>query len=458
MTVLAIDQVPERAVAARSAAVRMLQVFAFAIMVFPSNAVFKPVGGGGYVAALVAYAMFFCYVAVLLFGRHNPFEHRSPVRIGLSVLWLAALISYALMDRTLLTGTQLSSADRWLIQLIGISGVVLVASEFLRSLDDVHAVLGALTWGGAISGVVAALQFWLHRDITPYLRQMLPGFSLNQAVSAVAIGDRSGLNRVAGTALSPIEMGVVSGMLLPLAIYRAMHETERSVASRWIPVALIAITIPITISRAGVIAAVLALVVFIAALSPRRRYAVMAAIPVALGTIFLTAHRLLGTIATYFTLGTSDDSISHRVDNVPYALHLVAQAPWFGQGAGTYIVPVTQNLGTAHILDDEYLDAAIELGIVGLIMLTFFLFWPVVTAFAARSRARDQRLRELSAALAGAALAGLVCSATFDSFGFPMFVMVEALVIGLIGAVWLLVSRAGDPSDDAQFPQHWARR
>jgi hypothetical protein len=93
-----------------------------------------------------------------------------------------------------------------------------------------------------------------------------------------------------------------------------------------------------------------------------------------------------------------------------------------------------------------------------LLVLTFFLFWPRVTAFAARGRARDPRLRELSAALAGAALAGLVCSATFDSFGFPMFVMVEALVIGLIGAVWLLVSRAGDPSDDAQFPQHWARR
>jgi O-antigen ligase len=230
-------------------------------------------------------------------------------------------------------------------------------------------------------------------------------------------------------------------MLLPLAIYLALRDTDRSIAGRWIPVVCIAIAIPITISRAGVIAAVLALLVFLGALSARRRTAVVAAIPVALGAIFLAAHRLLGTIAVYFTLGTNDDSISHRVDNFPYALHLISQAPWFGQGGGTYIVPATVNLGAAHILDDEYLDAAIELGIVGLLILAFFLFWPMVTAFAAAGRARDPRLRELSAALAGAALAGLVCSATFDSFGFPMFVMVEALVIGVIGAVWLLVSR-----------------
>lgn len=461
MTVLAIDHVADRAVAARSAAVRMLQVFAFAILVFPSNEVFKPVGGGGYVAALVAYLMFFAYVIMLLFGQHDPFVHRSPVRIGLSVLWLAALASYALMDRTLLSGTQLSSADRWLIQLVGISGVVLVASEFLPSLDDVHAVLRPLTWGAAIAGVVAMLQFFLRLDVTPYLRRILPGFSLNQAVSVVAIGDRSGLNRVAGTALSPIEMGVVAGMMLPLAIYLAMHETDRSMAGRWIPVACIAITVPITISRSGAISAALALVVFVTALPWRRRTAVLASIPIALAVVFLTAHKLLGTIVMYFTLGTSDDSISHRINNIPFALHLMGQSPWLGQGVGTYIVPVTQNLGTAHILDDEYLDAGIEMGIVGLIMLTFFLFWPMVTAFAARGRARDPRdprLRELSSALAGAALAGLVCSATFDSFGFPMFVMVEALVIGLIGAVWLLVGGPSDASDDARIPGYLARR
>ena len=85
--------------------------------------------------------------------------------------------------------------------------------------------------------MVAALQFWMSMDIAPYLRE-LPGFSLN--FDNAGILDRGALNRVAGTAIDPIELGVVAGMLLPLAIYLAMYDSERSLRSRWAPVALIA--------------------------------------------------------------------------------------------------------------------------------------------------------------------------------------------------------------------------
>jgi O-Antigen ligase len=457
VTTLAVERVLGRNTFLRSAAVPMLQIFAFTVMVFPSDTVIKAIGGGGYVAAIFAYLMFVSYMATVLFGVHNPLDYRSPVRIALCGLWVASLASYALMDRTLLSSAQLSSADRWLIQLAGVSGVILVASEFLRSLEDIHRVLRPLIWGGAFCGLVAALQFWLRRDITLYLRQILPGFRLNNAVGAIAIGSRSGLNRVAGTATDPIEMGVVAGMLLPLAIYLAMHDTQRSAIKRWIPVFFITIAIPVTISRAAILAVACSLVVLIVSLPPTRRVTAIAAIPVALGGIFLGAHRLLGTLKSYFLLGTSDSSISHRVDNYPYVAHLVSQAPWFGQGGGTYIAVSYIDLAEGHILDDQYLDSAIELGLVGLVLMAFYLLWPTLTAFAARGRTSDQRLRDLCAALAGAGLAGVVCSATFDSFGFPMFVMIEALVVGLIGAVWLLVSGASAALDRTQFLELYRR-
>jgi hypothetical protein len=76
--------------------------------------------------------------------------------------------------------------------------------------------------------------------------------------------------------------------------------------------------------------------------------------------------------------------------------------------------------------------------------------WPTLTAFAVRGRTADVRVRELAAALGGAGLAGAVCAGTFDAFGFPMFVMVEALVIGLIGAVWLLVNSTYTPTGTAE--------
>jgi O-antigen ligase len=437
MTASTVDHIVSRRAAFRSPAVLMLQAVAVTLMVFPSSFVLKAVGGGGYVAGVFAYFAFMAYIAVTLFGLHNPLDYRYPTRFALCTLWLVSLASYALMDRPLLTSTQLLSADRWLIQLAGISGVILVASEFLRSLDDIHRVLRALIWGGAFCGIVAALQFWLKRDITPYLR--LPGFTLNQLL--VIIGSRNGVSRVTGTATEAIELGVVAGMLLPLAVYMAMHDVDRSLVRRWLPIPFIAVAVPFSVSRSSTLSAVLALGVLIVCLPPARRLNAIAAIPVAVAFIFLTAHRVLGTLKAYFFAGTADSSISHRVDNYPYVLHQVSQAPWFGQGGGTYVSGSYTNLFQSHILDNQYLDTVIELGVLGLAALVFYSFWPFVAALAARSRSSDPRLRDLSAALAGSALSALVCSAFFDSLSYPMFVYVQALVVGLVGAVWLLVDK-----------------
>ena len=430
--------------------VRLLQFFGFSIMAFPSNSVIKLIGAGGYVAAIFSYVMLLSYVAGVLYGLHNPFNYRSPIRISLCVLWLSILTSYAMMDRGLLSGAQLSSANRYVIQLAGISGVILVASEHIRSLDEIDQVLRALVWGGSVSGMTAAIQYWLKINLVPDIRRLLIGFRINSGVGALTIATRSGVSRVAGTAIDPIELGVVASMLLPLALYLALHDTKRSAISRWLPVVFTGISIPITVSRAAILGAVLAAGFFILMLPSARRLTALAAIPVALSGVFLTAHRLLGTLKRYFLLGTGDNSISHRVNNYPYAFHLISEAPWFGHGGGTYIAVTTVDLGAGHILDNQYLDTAIELGFVGVAALAFFLIWPVVTAIRVRGRASgDQRLMDLSAALAGAAMAGVACSATFDSFGFPMFPMVEGLVIGLIGATWLHVTKGSEDPGNA---------
>ena len=450
MTSLVVDQISGHRTASQGHAVRMLQVFAVTLMVFPSDTVIKAIGAGGYVAALVAYLMFLAYIAVTLFGLHNPLDYRYPIRIALCVLWLVALASYSLMDRAMLSSVQQSSADRWLIQLAGVSGVILVAAEFPRSLDDIHRVLRALVWGGTFSSIVGLLQFLLALNITGYLGS-LPGFSVNQAVGVIAIGSRSGLHRVAGTATDPIEFGVVAGMLLPLAVYLAIHDKERSNMSRYFPPICIAAAVPIAISRAAILAVALALGVLVISLRPPQRLTVIAAIPLALAAIYVASPRLIGTLEQYFLAGTSDSSIAHRVDNYPYAEHLVRQNLLFGQGGGTYVSVNYINLGLSHILDNQYLDTAIELGLVGLAVLIFYLLRPFSAALAARRCTDDPRLRDLCAALAGSALAALVCSATCDSFSFPTFVYVQALVAGLIGAVWLYVNSVSRAASDANL-------
>ena len=170
-------------------------------------------------------------------------------------------------------------------------------------------------------------------------------------------------------------------------------------------------------------------------LPPARRLKGLAMVPVALGVVFVAAPGLIGTLVSFFLAGNSDPSIAHRTNNYPYVEQLVRQAPWLGQGGNTYIPT------TLHILDNQYLTTAIELGLLGLAALVFYLAWPAVVALAARRRTADPELRDLCAALAGADLAAVLCAATFDGFSFPMFFNLQALIAGLVGAVWMMASK-----------------
>lgn len=450
MTARIVDRALLRRAASRSHAVVMVQVFAVALMVFPSDLIIKAVGADGYPAILIAYAMLLAWVAATLFGLHNPLRYRSPVRIALWLLWLVSLVSYIFINPAIITPLERASADRWLMQLAGISGVILVTAECLRSKEDLQRVLRALIWGGAFCGVVAALQFFLRLDISPYLQWALPGFSQNVVASGNAeIILRGSINRVFGTATDPIELGVAAAMLLPLAVHVAMYDTKRSALGRWLPVVFIGIAATASVSRSAVLALFVSMSVFIIAMRPIQRVKALAALPLAVAAIFVTSHGLIGTLKSFFVAGTGDPSVAHRVNTYPFVAKLVAQAPWFGQGGGTYIAQ-----STVYILDNQYLMMAIELGLVGVAAFFFFLIWPAIAALVARKRTVDQELRNLAAALAGGALAAAVGSATFDSLSFPMFVNVQALILGLIGAVWLIVADEGRAVRDRASPAY----
>ena len=134
-----------RSMSSRSRAVLLLQVFAVTLFVIPSDTVIKPIGAGGYPAALVGMFAFAALLTVTLLGLHNPLRQRHPIRAVLCLLWLSVLASYVLMDRNALTVPELAGADRLLMQLAVITGVALIAAEFLDSLNDVRRVLeGAL--------------------------------------------------------------------------------------------------------------------------------------------------------------------------------------------------------------------------------------------------------------------------------------------------------------------------
>jgi O-antigen ligase len=420
-----------------SHAVRILQVYSIALMILPADYVVTVIGADGYAAALVSYAMLAMWFAGSLLGQHNPFACRYPVRVTLAGMWAVTIASYLMMSRASLSTTQLLAADRWLMQLAGMSGVILVAAEGVRTLEDVRRVLRTLTWGGAFCGIVALLQFKARVNLANYLK--LPGFSENSVTSGTAmIVSRGGLNRVFGTALDPIELGVSAGMMLTLAAYLMMHDTGRAKWRRVLPVVCIAMAVAVSVSRSGVISVLAALGVLVVSLPPIRRLKGLTTIPLTLLVIFLAIPGLISTLASFFLAGNADPSVSHRTNNYPYVEQLVHEHPLLGQGGGTYISD------ELHVLDNQYLSTAIELGLLGLAALVFYLAWPVAVALVARQRTNNPELKDLFAALAGAELATVLCAATFDAFSFPMFFNLQALIAGLIGAAWMIAKNERD--------------
>lgn len=426
-----------RTLATGSGAVIILQVFAITLFVFPSDTVIRAIGASGYVASLVGLLACMVWVVSVALGIHRPRECKHPLRLPVIALWTVMLVSYFLMNRGEQTDITRMAADRWILQLAMITGVVFLAAEGLHSLEDVRRVVRAVVAGGAFCGVVAALQFWTNFDLTPTLRS-LPGFSLN--ASNVAITTRDSVLRVAGTAIHPIELGVVAGMILPLAIWLACYDVDRRPLWRWLPVLCIGVAIPVSVSRSGVIAVAVATVIFIVLLPPVPRLVSLALVPVSLLVVYTVVPTVVNTLGSYFAAGSSDRSVATRLDDFPLVERLVGHHPLFGQGGGSYIAA-----DAYQILDNEYFKTAVELGIFGLCALFAFYLAPMIAALSARRRSQDLEVRMLCAALAGASAAAVVCSATFDALSFPMFVGTEALVVGLSACLWRLTTQATNP-------------
>lgn len=418
---------------AREHGLKIVQAFAVALFVVPSNYVIRALGAIGYPAGLVGIVAMVVWIVAVLLGQHDLRLKRHPIRGVLAMFWTVTLASYVLTDRSMLSSTQLLGADRWLMQVAEMTGVVLLAAECLDSLDDVIRVIRVLTWASAFCGVVGLLQWRGGTNLAPYLGR-IPGFTDD---GTQALTTRGSLNRVSGTGIDPIELGVTAAMMLPLTIWAAMHVDVRSNARRWAPVLLTMIAIPVSVSRSAVVAVVCAFGVFIFLMPVRQRMVAFALVPVAIGAVFVTAHGEIGTLAQLFTAGNSDSSVAHRTNNYPYVSHVVSQAPWLGTGGGTFF-PDTNH---THVLDNQYLTIAIELGLIGVVALACSFLFPMLIALSARRKSHDPALRLLCAALAGAALAGGVCSAFFDSFSFPLFYNVYAIVLGLIGACCRLATR-----------------
>lgn len=365
----------------------------------------------------------------------------NPVRLVLlAYLWFAVL-SWGLARLRPLTEIEVNGSNRDLIMTIGMTGVALLLADGIRSMERLKALLRRVVIGGAAFSVIGLLQFATVDLVALVTFPML--VRNNETAQSIAL--RSGLSRAEGTALHSIEFGVVLALILPLAVYFARHGDSPR-ARKWyaLMTAIIAAGIPLSIARSGLLAAAIALVILSLGWTWRDRIIGVVTSAVAMIGLGIVVPGLIGTFRALIFGAGADNSIIARLERIPLVEARFSEAPWFGQGIGTF------SPDEDFLLDNQYFGTVLDMGVVGLVVVLAVFCVSILACYRAIRRAKaDEPTRQLAFAIIAGIAVMPVSMATFDAFFYRILMGLTFVLIGVAGALWRLKvghSRQTEPS------------
>lgn len=414
-------------------AVTVLTIFLVAL--FGINARWVLPGTGAIGTPAMAIAMFAAWWWLMARINSHTGIDRGPnhVRFALvGYLWFLAL-SWGAARLRPLTELEVSSSNRDLIAAIGLTGVALLVADGVRERKRLETLLRRIVVGASALSILGLLQFVFRIDFLAFMT--FPGLVMNLEIDQ-ALGLRSGLSRVEGTALHPIEFGIVLAIILPLAVHFAMHSPERRTRHGYAAMsAVIASGIPLSVSRSGLLAVATALLVASLAWTWRERILGLFASVFGMIVIGIAVPGLIGTFR-FLTFNTAQDpSVAARLRRIPRVEEAFWETPWFGTGAGT------RTPEEDFLLDNQYFETLLETGIVGLTIVLILIAIAILACNGVRKYALDRGTRYLAAALMGGIAVLPVVMATFDAFFYRILMGLAFLLIGSAGALWRMVVR-----------------
>jgi O-antigen ligase len=356
-------------------------------------------------------------------------------------LYLAYLVGSVLLVALArpLTELERTGTGRGLLTGAAMVGLALLVGDGLRDARQARTLLRRLMIVGAFFSALGILQFFTGLP----LQFRLPG--LTWIHEAGGVGARATFRRPRATAMHPIEFGVVTATLLPIALHFALYEPtvhRRRLAA--VVVALLTVAIPISLSRSGVVSVIVGLAVLALGWSWRRVANATLAILVIIPFFWVLVPRFTETIIGLFTDTGSDDSIQARLDRIPRVMELIRAHPWTGIGHGTY------NLEDYLLLDNQLWVTTIELGMLGAALTLLLLGAAALVSFSVGGRlGADEELAHLGRAVAAAIAAMTVSIATFDAFHYRILTGTLFLLIGVGAALWRVTER---PTPDVRHP------
>lgn len=415
----------------------LLRATAVALFLFPANMIIKPLGAIGYVAMIMALLVFMFWLLSACFGLHKTIDVRHPGRVALTLILLASCATYVAMYMGISGASTVSgraSADRWMLLMAASTGIVLTVAETVQRIGDAMVMVRALLRGAFFCSLVAVVQFVTHLNPMDWIQSVMVGFVNNGGIQPFQ--ERGSFLRVAGSTFHPIELGILASMLLPLSIWRGLYDRTGKKWLHWTGTGLLIFALAATVSRSGMIGIVVAVAIFVPFLPAVARKWAIVAVPFALATLFLAVPGLIATLFSTATAGTTDTSITSRLQDYPMVEAMTQARPLTGIGPGAYL---TSN--ALDILDNQYLKTLVEMGIPGFISLVLYMLIPGVAAWIAARNTHSPQLRTIAAAVSAGCLIATPAAATFDALGFPVFALVYPFFVGLSGSVWIMVKK-----------------
>ncbi|TQL48979.1 O-antigen ligase-like membrane protein [Ornithinicoccus hortensis] len=418
--------------------VAFLTVYLILALLVPSSLRVGALGAAGSPAMLWALVGLLSWVSSRLSHKVPLIWNLGIVPTAMGIFVGAVTVSYI---HSMLRGVpdlEGSTADTGLLRVVAWAGIVLLAHDGIDSWDRFLVLMRRMVILGAILGMLGVAQFVTGQSLIGWIS--VPGLSPGDIPTGIQ--ERGGFVRAAGTAIHPLEYGVAQCLILPVALSLAFYDRQWRPAVRWLCVASIFLATALSVSRSALIG--LGFVVVIMILGWPRRYRIVSLVGVGATAvvIYLMVPGLGGTVLRTFSDVGRDSSTTSRTDAAAEAQQVIAHAPYFGRGFGTFLPEYV-------IFDNQHLLSLVEVGVMGTLALALLFCSALYCARVGRRNAGSGLSRDFGQAFTAAITSTVVLLAFFDGLSFPMVGNVLFLVLGLSALYYRLTKEDDSVSVEA---------
>jgi polysaccharide biosynthesis protein PslJ len=426
----------------------LVTLYVFVLMAIPSRYTFAPFGGAGAPSTLLSAIFLIVYLLRWVHPASPIGGVRQPLRAAALGIFCAFLASYAVANLHKIGTTEQNGADRGMVMICGWVGILLLTADGVSSLERLDVLLRRIVFGASAMAALGIVQFFTGLNIAMYI--VIPGLTANAPYDDISV--RGSYNRPSATAIHPLEFAFVLAVVLPVAIHRARFAPRNQKFKRWLQVFLISVALPMTVSRSAILGLVVVMAVILPVWPRQDRWRALGVVAIgALGFQVLVPGFVRDMSSLFFAIG-SDASTTSRTSALSNALPLIAQHPLFGSGFGTFMSSIF------FYTDNQYLNAGIELGLVGVAAIVGLFITGWWSARDVRRHSTDPAIRHLSQCLAASCAVMLFVYGTFDTLYFPMAAGITFLMLGCIAALWRLTRGSSSGRRDSIGAEHAPRR